>query len=145
MCTILHLPGQPTAVCNAHSLPQSSSTFYAEYPAGCDDGLIFEHSNWGTLLPQFKSGCWKFSVCDIIRPVLKGKDSVQDTDRGCRASPLKQTPAEGSIGHGRVRFNQNGLSTDYVPGKVARDGKRETSWDHGGDRSAQRRWIFPRR
>ena len=67
------------------------------------------------------------SFCDIIRPVLKGKDSVQDTDRGCRASPLKQTPAEGSTGHGPVRFNQNGLSTDYVPGKVARDGKRETS------------------
>lgn len=58
--------------------------------------------------------------CDIIHSVLKGKDSVQDT--GCRASALKQIPAEGSTGYGRALFNQNGLSTYYVPGKVARDG-----------------------
>lgn len=52
-------------------------------PTGCDDGLTFEHNNWGTLssvqvgVLEIQQNFSKF--CDIIHSVLKGKDSVQDT------------------------------------------------------------------
>lgn len=72
---------------NAHYLPQTSFICYSESHAmmGSNDGLVFAHREWGSVVPQFESVMVlkiQQDFCDIIHPVLKVRESSQDTGKG---------------------------------------------------------------